>query len=85
MGPAPEALIDLSVADLFLPEKNEWNLELIGHILSFEEHMIRSLKPSLTCALDRLIWLKSETGEYTTKIGYAIVIPKYTHVTQFLQ
>lgn len=32
MGPAPEALIDLSVADLFLPEKNEWNLEQFGQI-----------------------------------------------------
>lgn len=47
MGPAPEALINLSVADLFLPEKREWNLDLIQQVLPFEEHKIKMLKPSL--------------------------------------
>lgn len=81
MGPAPEALVNLSVADLFLPEKREWNLDLIQQVLPFEEHKIRMLKPSLMGAPDKLMWLLSESGEYTTKTGYAATIPKHTDIT----
>ncbi|KAG5411639.1 hypothetical protein IGI04_007958 [Brassica rapa subsp. trilocularis] len=69
MGPAPEALVNLKVADLLLLEENEWNLEAIRQILPFEEEKIRLLKPSLSGAPDKLMWLKSPTGEFTTKTG----------------
>ena len=43
------------------------------------------LKPSLTGAPDKLMWVHSVTGEYTTKTGYAVAIPKHTDFTQIPQ
>ena len=74
MGPAPKHLTNLKVADLFLPEKNEWDLARINQWLPFEEEKIRMLKPSLSGAPDKIFWLKSASGEYTTKTGYAIAL-----------
>ncbi|WZZ92274.1 hypothetical protein YC2023_120853 [Brassica napus] len=67
MGPAPEALVELKVSDLFLAEKNEWDLAKIRQFLPIEENKVRLLKPSLSGAPDKLMWLKSATGEFTTK------------------
>lgn len=60
---------------MFLPEKNEWNLEKIRQVLLVEENMIRMLKPSLAGAPDKLIWLKTTSGEFTTKSGYKAALP----------
>lgn len=75
MGPAPESLVNLKVSDLFLPGINDWDLDTIRRLLPFEEDKIRLLKPSITGAPDRLVWLKSSSGEYTTKSGYAAALP----------
>ena len=82
MGPAPEALVELKVSDLFLAEKNEWDLAKIRQFLPFEENKIRLLKPSLSGAPDKLMWLKSATGEFTTKTGYSAALP--LHLDQAL-
>lgn len=70
MGPAPEGLLTLTVADLFHPDGNVWDVEKIRQILPFEEDKILSLRPSLTGAPDKLIWLKDVSGTYSTKTGY---------------
>ncbi|KAH0868885.1 hypothetical protein HID58_075907 [Brassica napus] len=51
MGSAPKHLTNLKVAELFLPEKNEWDLARISQWLPFEEEKIRMLKPSLMLIL----------------------------------
>jgi len=85
MGPAPEALINISVSELFLPGKNEWDVEKIRQVLPCEEHRIRSIKQSLTGAPNKLMWLQSPTGEYTTKTGYIAALPNHQPVVPIPQ
>ena len=59
MGPAPEELLRTTVSDLFLPNGYDWDLEKIRQILPFEEDRILAIKPSITGALDKLIWLNT--------------------------
>ena len=74
MGPAPEELINFTVSDLLLPDRNEWDIAKIQRILPFEEQRILAIKPSLTGAPDKLSWLSTDTGNYSTKTGYAAVL-----------
>ncbi|KAF8080723.1 hypothetical protein N665_0925s0007 [Sinapis alba] len=50
-----------------MPNNTEWNRELIQQVLPHEEVRILSLKPSKTGIPDKLIWLRSKFGDYTTK------------------
>ena len=74
MGPPPEEFQNLTVADLLLPSTREWNRNMIQRILPFEEHRILAIKPSLTGAPDKLSWLSTTSGEYSTKTGYAVAL-----------
>lgn len=70
MGPAPEAFASLTVADLRTTEEGDWALEKIRLILPPFEEDILSIKPSRTNAPDKLVWLGTKSGTYTTKSGY---------------
>lgn len=86
MGPAPEVLINLTVADLFTGGANNWNLDKVRNYLPAYEQAILAIKPSLTGAPNKLIWVKDATGEFTTKSGYATARKRQTDlVTTNLQ
>ena len=70
MGPAPERFVNLKVRDLMLSNGSDWNRDLIQQILPQEEAIILSIKSSRSGAPDKLIWLGTSSGEYTTKSGY---------------
>ncbi|KAL0678051.1 hypothetical protein Bca4012_006032 [Brassica carinata] len=53
-----------------LPNGTDWNREIIQQVFPHEEARILSLKPSKTDVADKLIWLGTTSGEYTTKSGY---------------
>ncbi|XP_013639377.1 PREDICTED: uncharacterized mitochondrial protein AtMg00310-like [Brassica oleracea var. oleracea] len=76
MGPAPENQQDLMVAHLLLPDKSDWDREAIRRVIPHEESKIVSLKPSRTGAPDKLIWLGTRSGDYTTKSGYRIALER---------
>ncbi|XP_013650648.1 uncharacterized protein LOC106355208 [Brassica napus] len=61
-GPAPEAFINLTVADLRTRQGGEWDLEKIRLVLPQYEEDILSLKPSLSNAEDKLVWLGNRSG-----------------------
>ncbi|CDY17870.1 BnaC04g03490D [Brassica napus] len=70
MGPAPEHLMNLTVKDLILPNGSDWNRALIKQILPHEEATILSIKPRKSGAPDKMVWLGTSSGVYTTKSGY---------------
>lgn len=70
MGPPNEAHLNLTVSDLLIPAIKEWDILKIRRILPDFEDEIMCIKPSLTGAPDKLVWLGTKTGEYTTKSGY---------------
>lgn len=70
MGPAPANQETLTVADLMLPNRSDWNRELLQHLFPFEEDRILLIKPSRTGAPDKRIWLKTKDGIYSVKSGY---------------
>lgn len=72
-GPAPEEFLQLMVSDLFLQGKKDWDIEKIRSILPSEEQRILAIKPSLSGAPDKLIWLHNDSGEFTTKSGYKAI------------
>lgn len=74
MGPAPADYQNLTVSDFLLPDSGTWNLEMIQLVLPFEETKILALKPSRTGAPDKLSWMGSKSGNYTTKTGYATAL-----------
>ncbi|KAF3584179.1 hypothetical protein F2Q69_00030794 [Brassica cretica] len=76
---------NLTVADLLLPERGEWNVELIRLVLPFEEPKIRSIRPSVSGAPDKLSWIGSASGNYTTKSGYATTISQRRDVMEISQ
>ena len=67
MGPPPEHYMNLTVRELLLPNSSDWNRELIQQIMPHEEEAILSIKPSKSGAPDKLVWLSTRSGEYTTK------------------
>ena len=70
IGPVAEALQDTKVAELIDHNTGEWDREKIQLIAPFVEEKILLIKPSKSGAPDKLIWLRTLTGEYTTKSGY---------------
>lgn len=62
--------MNLTVADLRLSLDGEWNIKKIRLILPQYEDDILSLKPSVSNAADKLVWLGTKTGSYSTKSGY---------------
>ncbi|XP_009117682.2 uncharacterized protein LOC103842769 [Brassica rapa] len=69
-GPAPEALKELRVSDLMLPNSTSWDTQKIESILPFHKQSILQLKPSICNAPDEMVWLKTASGDYTVKSGY---------------
>lgn len=82
MGPAPEGSENITVADLLMEDSMMWNEEKIQEIFPPWETTIRSIKPSITGAPDRIIWLGTESGEYTTKSGYHTAIQRRTETLE---
>lgn len=74
MGPAPEAEMNMTVSDLFLEETNEWDEGKLHQLFPQIEEQIKAIKPSLSGAPDKRVWLGTNTGEYTTKSGYQAAI-----------
>lgn len=75
-GPAPENYQNLTVAHLLLPDGSDWDKEAIRRVIPQEESRILNLKPSRTRAPDKLIWLGTSSGEYSTKTGYRTALFK---------
>lgn len=69
-GPAPEAFVNLTVADLRLSLEEEWDVKKIRLILPQHEEDILCLKPSISNASDKLVWLGTKSGSYSIKSGY---------------
>ncbi|KAL0833836.1 hypothetical protein Bca101_085725 [Brassica carinata] len=70
MGPAPEQYTEWTVKHLMLPSGTDWDRAIIQRVLPHEEERILSLKPSKLGAPDKLIWLGTSSGIYSTKTGY---------------
>ena len=62
--------MNLTVKDLLLPNGSDWNRALIKQILPHEEGTILNIKPSKSGAPDKMVWLGTSSGVYTTKSGY---------------
>ncbi|KAL0653836.1 hypothetical protein Bca4012_096527 [Brassica carinata] len=69
MGPASDQTAHLLVSDLLNADLS-WDLDRIQLLLPEYESSIRCIKPSVTGAPDRFIWLGTKTGDYTVKSGY---------------
>ncbi|XP_013745364.2 uncharacterized protein LOC106447969 [Brassica napus] len=85
MGPAPEDQLKLLVKDLLLPDNGGWHREKIQQLLPFEEERILLIKPSKTGCQDKIIWLKSKDGVYSTKSGYWTACEQREMPVQFAQ
>lgn len=70
IGPALEGLKDLNVVDLMMPNFTEWDVQKIEQALPFHKQAILQIKASVCQAPDKLMWLKTGSGEYSTKSGY---------------
>ncbi|KAG5392956.1 hypothetical protein IGI04_022919, partial [Brassica rapa subsp. trilocularis] len=62
-----EAQLELKVSDLIIPETKEWDVLKIRRNIPDYEERILAIHPSLTGAPDKLIWLGTRSGEYSTK------------------
>ncbi|KAG5400477.1 hypothetical protein IGI04_015084, partial [Brassica rapa subsp. trilocularis] len=69
MGPAPEHLRELKVAELIDKNRRDWDREKVQRTIPHCEEQILNIKLSKEGAPDKIIWLKTTTGEYTTKSG----------------
>ena len=74
MGPPTEQSVELRVADLMLPEERQWDRRKIHLLLPEYEDKILFIKPSLTGATDKLIWLGTKKGDYSVKSGYYVAV-----------
>lgn len=70
MVPVSEPWASLKVADLLIAESKEWNVEAIQRWLPDYVEQIRLIKPSITGAPDKLAWLNTNSGIFTTKSRY---------------
>ncbi|XP_048630058.1 uncharacterized protein LOC106373575 [Brassica napus] len=69
-GPAPDEFKDIQVADLMLEGSSDWDHQKLELVLPFHKHQVLQIKPSLCNAPDELVWLKTASGDYSTKSGY---------------
>ncbi|XP_013720458.1 uncharacterized protein LOC106424252 [Brassica napus] len=74
MGPALEWCSYILVSDLLDPDTREWNRDLIRLIFPSLETTILSMKPSRLGASDKLKWLHTKDGEFSTKTGYSTAL-----------
>ncbi|XP_022569212.1 uncharacterized protein LOC111212078 [Brassica napus] len=74
MGHPMERHIDITVEELFHDGTTEWNQEVIQLIFPFEAETILTIKPSILGAPDKLFWVHTRDGEYTTKSGYVAAV-----------
>ena len=72
IGRPPERYTQSTVADLLVTGTTEWNLQEIRRICPAYEQQILSIKPSKKGAKDKMVWLGTKSGEYSTKTGYAV-------------
>ena len=82
IGPATETSSNITVAELFFEGTRKWNGEKILNIFPQWESTIKTIKPSLAGAPDKLIWLGTDSGEYTTKSGYHTAIKLRTETEE---
>ena len=68
----PERYTQSTVADMFVTGTTDWNLQEIRRICPVYEQQILSIKPSKNGAKDKMVWLGTKSGEYSTKTGYAV-------------
>ncbi|CAG7860083.1 unnamed protein product, partial [Brassica rapa] len=54
--------------------ESNWDMTKIRTLLPAYETTILCLKPSLTGAPDKLVWLGTKTGEYTSKSGWSALV-----------
>ncbi|KAL0741155.1 hypothetical protein Bca4012_082668 [Brassica carinata] len=71
-GPPTEYNASLQVKHL-IAATGEWDVEAIRlHLPQYEEHIRRIILPSFSLP-DKLVWIFSRSGTYTTKSGYATI------------
>lgn len=70
MGPPSEHLLNLKVSDLMMQNTHEWDTQKLLLCVPDYAEKIQCIKPSKTGAPDKLIWLGTKNGEYSTKSGY---------------
>lgn len=70
VGEPTASSASLKVSDLMLQGTTEWDIEKIRHVCPVYETQILRLRSSQTGAPDRLCWIGTKTGEYTTRSGY---------------
>lgn len=76
MGPVHENSLELRVSDLMHAESCDWDLRKIQLYLPEYEEKIQGIKPKQTGAPDKLIWLGTKSGEYSTKSGYYTAVDR---------
>ena len=64
IGPALEQLSQMN------PNRRDWDREKIQATIPHYEESVLRIKLSKTEAPDKLSWLKTNSGDYTTKSGY---------------
>lgn len=75
-GPATEETSNFTVSDLFNEHERTWNVTTIKPVLPQWEQSIVNIKPSLSEAPDKRIWLGTNNGIYTTNSGYHIALKR---------
>lgn len=62
----------MTVADLLTQDYNQWNWQTGRQILPHLENKIRLITPSSLKKPDKLAWLPTKNGIYSTKSGYVV-------------
>lgn len=75
-GPPVESFKDLTVSELMVPESCEWDIRKIQLCAPDFEDKIVCIKPSQTGAPDKLIWLGTKSGDYSTRSGYYFAVDR---------
>lgn len=70
-GPIPMSELDLTVADL-LTEDMKWKTRNVKEVLPHLADQVLTLQPSQVGTEDKVIWLPTASGIYSTKSGYAV-------------
>ena len=76
MGPVPENELDLRVADLISTDSKDWDKQKVERSFPLLLGNILSIKTSKWGGEDKQIWLRHNTGAYSTKTGYHSALEK---------
>lgn len=74
MEPPTEHSADLCVSDLMISGSPQWDRAKIQLLLPDYEEKILCLQPSITGVPDKLFWLGTKSGNYSSKSSYYIAI-----------